>query len=640
MRVRLLLLFSACLLFGLSAKAQTAADTTVKHAITEIYTEKNLLPYNIWQTKPYTVVDTTIDRLEFYTTHYYLGNPGLPTVPVIFNSNPQPLGFFYGYDHITDYMKTDTSIHYYKTRAPYLNFYYVTDPMIHQFLDLSITQNFGKKLNVGVEFHRFRSEGDYSAQGSNDNQLNLSLNYRSKRYMMLFDAIYDIYKEEQNGGLKADSDFTNSLYTGYRQTVPVYLTNARSIFVKTELRLQQYYFFGYSSADTAYDKPLFYISHTSSIGGNSNVYSDPTLQEDSANFYPDYFKSPYITYDSLRFSEFSNDITIGSGKGWNYIFKWDAGVKQQWVHFRDWSFTQHSADPTDTSRDMYRDTVVSNLMAHARIYNTYLNGHILFDASGSDIFSGTQKGDKQFSADLGFKLDSLRLLKLSGNYSYQTPAFVYEVYDGNNFEWMNHFNKVTTTTESAQYTDAWWHLLLSASVTQIQNLAYFTTTGLPNDATPTQFNGILHVLQVNIKKDFTLGKWHLNTKEIYQNTATSSPIHLPKWVTENSVFYENYLFHHHLLLRVGVDIFCNSSYYVYGYQPVFNQYYTQNQTKLGNYPYLDPFVAFRVKTFRMFLKYENVGAGLIQPNVFYGYVLNYPMPDGVLRFGISWDFWN
>jgi hypothetical protein len=30
----------------------------------------------------------------------------------------------------------------------------------------------------------------------------------------------------------------------------------------------------------------------------------------------------------------------------------------------------------------------------------------------------------------------------------------------------------------------------------------------------------------------------------------------------------------------------------------------------------------------------------LQTNVFYGYALHYPMNDQVLRFGISWDFWN
>ncbi len=644
MKLRLALLFCLLsLLFGSVAHANSPlpVDTTIKHTITEIYTEKDLVPYNIWQTKKYADVDTTIDRLEFYTTHYTLGNPGLPYVPVIFNSTPQPLGFFYGYDHLTDYVRNDTSVRYYTTRAPYLNFFYITDPMIHQFLDLSLTQNFGKKLNIALEFHRLRSQGDYINQGSNDNQLALTVNYRTKRYMLLFNGIYNIYKIGQNGGVQADSAFFNPSYTSNRQDVPVYLSQARSMFIKTELRLQQFYFFGYKSGDTVKTNPLFYISHCSSLSGSSNVYVDHTLYNDSDNFYRHTYRYDSATYDSLRYNEFNNDFTIGSASGWHSFLKWDLGVKDQWVHFTDYVLTKHpEGTAEDTTKDMYRDSIFSNLIAHARVYNTYDNGHILFDAAGSYIFSGTQKGDEQGSADLGIRFDSLRLLKFSGNYSLQTPALLYDMYDGNNYQWMNHFAKTTTSTASVMYTDAKWHLTLGGEVTEMQNMAYFTNTGLINDALPAQYNGVVNIMKANIEKDFRVGKWHFNTKEIYQYVPNGAPIHLPTWVAENSLFYENNLFHHHLLLKVGIDTYYNTAYYVYGYQPVYNQFYLQGQTKMGNYIYVDPFVAFRVKTFRMFLKLENAAEGLLQPNVFYGYAVNYPMPDRVLRFGISWDFWN
>src|SRR4029077_299653 len=118
------------------------------------------------------------------------------------------------------------------------------------------------------------------------------------------------------------------------------------------------------------------------------------------------------------------------------------------------------------------------------------------------------------------------------------------------------------------------------------------------------------------------------------------PIHLPQFVADNSIFYQNFLFQGHLLLKAGIDVFYNTAYYAYAYMPVFNQFYVQNQTKLGGYVYLDPFVSFRIKTFRMFVKMENASSGLLQTTTYYGYALHYPMNDRVLRFGISWDFWN
>jgi len=643
MKIRLFVLFAFISLFfapQLKAGASLPIDTTVKHTITEIYTEGNLVPYNIWQLVPYKDVDTTLDNLEFYTTHYNLGNPGLPYVPIFFNSTPAPLGFFYGKDNLSDYFRNDETIKYYDTRAPYLNFFYITDPQIHQFLDLSLTQNFGKKFNVGFEFHRNRSEGTYNNQGSNNNQLALSARYTTKRYLLLFSGIYSIYKVNQNGGMQTDTVFNNSNYSD-RLTVPVYLGTARTTIIKTSVTLKQFYFFGYKSSDTAKENPLMYINYTGNLSGNTNMFTDLTFAQDSVGFYNNFYHSQTATYDSLRYNEFNNDFSIGSAKGWNAPIRWDLGIKDQWVHFTDYIYTQ-SGTPIDiiNTPNMYRDSIFTNLIAHARIYNTYANGRVLFDASGGYIVSGTQKGDEQGSADLGFRIDSSRLIELSGNYSFQTPALLFDMYDGNNFQWVNHFNKVTTSTASLKYMDAKWHIMLGGEATQIQNMVYFTSTNLPNSATPWQYSGTVNVLKANIEKDFTLGKWHWNAKEVYQNVATYAPIHLPLWVTQNSFFYENYLFKHHLLLKVGIDIFYNSSYYADAYQPVFNQFYLQGQHKVGNYAYFDPFVSFRIKTFRMFIALENAGAQTIQTSGFYGYAPNYPMPDLTLRFGISWDFWN
>jgi len=93
-----------------------------------------------------------------------------------------------------------------------------------------------------------------------------------------------------------------------------------------------------------------------------------------------------------------------------------------------------------------------------------------------------------------------------------------------------------------------------------------------------------------------------------------------------------------LQLKIGVDVYYNSKYAAYAYNPVVNQFYIQNQEMLGDYFYLDPFVSFRIKTFRMFFRLENAGSSFEIGSYFYA--LHYPMPDRVLRMGISWDFWN
>ena len=280
--------------------------------------------------------------------------------------------------------------------------------------------------------------------------------------------------------------------------------------------------------------------------------------------------------------------------------------------------------------DGHTDSIFTNYIAHACVYDT---GRILYNVQGSGIFAGNQSGDVQASASLGYKIDSLRSVRVLGQYSSQTPTFLSERYFGNNLMWENNFNRINTSSVSLIYNDVKWKLSLLLQATQIQNYIYYDPF-----ANAQQYYGSIPVLSARLKKEFTVGKWHWNTDDIVQYVPDSLPLRVPLFVLENSVFYQNYLFHHALLLRVGVDVYFNTSYYGYAYSPITGQYYVENQEKLGNYPYIDPFVSFRIKTFRMFLRLENGGSKLVGTN--YVYALNYPMPDRVLRFGISWDFWN
>jgi hypothetical protein len=603
------------MLLASSSNAFGPGDTvrsTKAQNITSVYTEQMKAPYNQWQGQGWTI-DTNLYKFEVYTPQFNLGNTGTPLVPIIFDPTPNPLGFFYGNDYISSMLYSDSSIRYYNTRAPYTQLYYVSDPQIHQFFHLVHTQNIGKHFNFALEFQRTRSDGVILNQGTNLNQLTLSINYHIKRYILFANGMYNDYKVNQNGGIKQDTDFPNPNFSD-RSTLPVNLSAARTSIFEESMHLKQYFFFGYRSDDSTYSKPGFYVSHSFKASTHSILFNDPGPID--TPFYQHHYQDTSLTHDSLRYSEMTNDISIGSGQGGLPFLRWEAGMTDQWVHFVN----------------RKTDSIFVNYIAHANIYNT---GKFLYNLQGKEIIAGNQMGDYQGSAELGVRIDSLRSIRVKGDLSAQTPPLVYDAYYGNNFQWMNHFNKVNISTASLIYHDAKWHLNITLQVTSMKNMVYFAS-----DTLPSQYNQPVQVFSAKAAKDFTLGKWHLNLEETYQYVSSSAPVHIPQFVSENSFFYENYFFHHNLLFRIGVDLYYNTAFYANAYMPVFDQYYLQNQTQLGNYPYIDPFVSFRIKTFRAFFKLENGGSGLIEPNAYYAYALHYPTVDRTLRFGISWDFWN
>ncbi len=599
----------------------TPTDTIrskVPRRITTVYYEPAMSPYSAGNSPDKTPhnVDTGLDNFEIYTDQYTLGNTGSPVVPLIFQGQPDPLGFFYGNRYFGTSFYNDSSIRYYNSRAPYLGFLYVSNPKIQEFFDMWYTQNIGKKLNVAFGFKRIRDEGYYINQGTNLNQVTLSSNYHSKRYIAFANFRYDVFELDQNGGISADSDFFNPNY-GNRETMPVNLNVAKSTIRDISFHLKQYYLFDYRKNDSANATPRMYISHSFTGSRQSIAFSDPGPL-DSAFYRNTFYNSGLLTYDSLHISEVINDLSIGSINSATPYLRWEAGITNQWAHL---------VIPSHV------DSVFSLNIVHACLYDT---GRYLYKVQGSEIAQGTSEtGDYQASAQIGFKPDSLRTVWLKGSVSAQHPAFIYNMYYGNNFQWHNNFSRVDMSSLALIYNDVKWKLNIQLQATQTANMVYFGTDELPH-----QYAKPVQILTARLDKIFSAGKWGWKTVEIYQYVPDSAPVHVPQLVSENYLYFQSFVFHRHLLLRVGVDVYYNTAFYADSYMPVYDQYYLQNETKLGNYACIDPFVSFRIKTFRMFLKFENAGAGILQPNLFYGYATNYPINDLVMRLGLSWDFWN
>lgn len=641
MKARLHLFFSVLLLLAYVPAWADKGDTVrAKHKspVTYCFTESTLAPGNIWAQYGWQNMhstDTTLNNFEIYTSQYTLGNTGLPFVPVLFNTPLQPMGFFYGQNYVDGYFYADSSVRYFNTRGPYTQFYYVSDPQIHQFFQFTYAQNIGKNLDIAIGFKRIRSEGNYLNQSTNLNQLTIDANYHTKHYLLFADVIYDVYKFQQNGGIGSDTDLGSSLYSN-RGTVPVNLNYASSEIFEQSFHIKQYYFLGFKTDDSLKEKSLFYISHSMRLAGHSNVFSDNSGNDSGFFTYPLYRLYAPVTYDSMRYNEFSNDLSVGSGTGWTNFLHWEAGIKDQWVHFRDY-IGQNPVSENGVvlvSTQELSSNIYTNLISHARIYNAFDSGKVLVDLSGQYIVGGSQQGDEQAIAQIGLKIDSNRFLKLTGTYSNQSPPLLYQLYQGNNINWSNQFQNTTTSSIALTYYDKQWKLGITLQATRMSNMLYFDS----NTAQPMQYAPAFTVYCAGITKEFKIYKFHWVTSEKLQYVADSIPLRLPRLVTENSIFFESYLFHHAMLLRLGADFYYNTAYYGYAYMPVTNQYYLENSTQFGNYLYVDPFVSFRIKTFRMFVKLENSTQGLVPYN--YYYALHYPMPDRTLRFGIAWDFWN
>ena len=77
-----------------------------------------------------------------------------------------------------------------------------------------------------------------------------------------------------------------------------------------------------------------------------------------------------------------------------------------------------------------------------------------------------------------------------------------------------------------------------------------------------------------------------------------------------------------------------TAYYADAYMPALRTFYLQEDVKIGNYPYIDLCVTFKLKDANIFVLYTNMYS-LTGDNRYYT-TPHYPMRDSRLCFGVKW----
>ena len=102
------------------------------------------------------------------------------------------------------------------------------------------------------------------------------------------------------------------------------------------------------------------------------------------------------------------------------------------------------------------------------------------------------------------------------------------------------------------------------------------------------------------------------------------------------IYFSNHAFKKAMFFQTGFTFQYFTKYNANGYNPLIAEFYTQNKTKIGDFPLIDFFVNARVRQCRIFLKAEHFNSGFTG-NTFYS-APNYPYKDFVVRFGLVWNF--
>ena len=163
-----------------------------------------------------------------------------------------------------------------------------------------------------------------------------------------------------------------------------------------------------------------------------------------------------------------------------------------------------------------------------------------------------------------------------------------------------------------------------------------------NDAMPAQHEGGLSVAALSLRKDLVFWKFHWDNTVLLQTSSNNDVLSLPL-VTARSAFFFDHLFKFEstkgeLYFQLGAEAMIHTAYYAMNYMPATGRYFSQSDTEIGNYPFINVFVDLKVKRTRIFVMFDHVTAGLIGYNYFL--IPDYPLNIRMLRVGIAWTFYD
>lgn len=565
---------------------------------------------------------------------------GLAARPLLFEP-VKTIGFNAGFHALDYYVLNHEDVKFYRARSPFTNLYYVNAGDKEQILKLTHSQNITKNWNFGANFNRIGSNGAYTHQRGDDLNAAVFTWYQSpnKRYTVWLDGVFNTMKAEENGSpLKENIFEANQDVLVDKLAEPVRLTTARQLWRKNSWMLKQSYFVGRidSTGVNASQQSILPTNKiTYTLSYTRNDYSFKKDEIDTYKVLPPTAVDSVFTNDSTNVKHISNEFIYSfflRAKGNSIIkneLKIDAGIRHDFYKYAQYGILRDTTNFYAYEKSFQNITLLGSL-------GYRFSNKIDFNLDLQQIFQGENTGDFLYEAKSNLLLSkSVGRIVLGAYLQNKSPEELFNRYYGNHYNWVTRFDRTKTANVSFSFLNDKYNLDATASYYLITNHLYFVGDGA-SGIVPTQNGGDISLLKVSVGKKFTFGSWHLDAFAVYQKTDNADVLRIPEVYTFNS-FYKDQTFFKTLKTQLGFDIKYNTPYKATAYSPAASQFYNINET-LGTKPVVDVWAKVGLRRANVFIKYEYLNQGLF--NNGYYTVKRYPMPDKLLRFGVSWNFYD
>ena len=394
--------------------------------------------------------------------------------------------------------------------------------------------------------------------------------------------------------------------------------------------------------------PVTSFIHTIQFDNYRRIYQ---AYNTPSNYYANnYNVQEYLSgdsiYDKTRYYSLKNTFALSLLEGFN---KWaKAGLKAFIT-----SDLRHFTLPNATGIDSYNE---HNLSIGAQLSKT--QGKLLhYDAIAETWLTGSDSGQMKLdvNADLNFKLFGDTLTLSANGFLYRlNPTFYYRHFHSRHAWWDNdNLSKIIHSRIQGILNYQKTRTTLRVEIDEIKNYTYFASSyNTVNDNRVNhaiivkQNNGLIHLLTASISQDFTFGPINWENMITYQNSSNKTVLPVPA-LNIYSNLYLRFKIAHVLRCDFGADVRYFTKYYAPDYVPILGQYAIQtntdtngndNRIEIGNYPVANVYANFHLKHTRFFIMLSHFNAGTGRKNYFF--TPHYPLNQSILRFGLSWNFFN
>ncbi|MDD2987264.1 putative porin [Flavobacterium sp.] len=524
-------------------------------------------------------------------------------------------------------------INYYSVATPLTELYFKTVMEQGQSLDAFITLNSSEQFNVSIAYKGLRSLGKYVNQLTSNGNFRFTTSYHTKNKRYILNGHFtaqDLYNEE-NGGIinnanfeDGDPEFKN------RARLQVYLTDANSFLKGNRYFIDQRFRINPKQSTNnlfldyrfIYEHKFFEFIQTTipttitSTTGNTTIYR---------------FGDAYVLNnlsDQTRFNEMKNKVgavyentTLGEFK----FFLQD--VRYNYYYNR--------VIITD-------DYIVPNRIND--IIQSFGGEYSYRKNNWKGLFSYTKSITDQNLSDLSATIQYSFNPKNTILFKYQNlnriPDLNYTLFQSSyiNYNWYNNFKNEKINSLSASADTQWGSV--SLELTTIDDFLYYSnddTTAQQVLVTPKQYGSSLNYFRIKVSKEFKWWKLALDNTFLFQGVdQTDDVLNVPQFTTRNTLYFSNHFFKKALFLQTGITFNFFTNYYANDYNPIIAGFYTQNNTKTGDFPLFDFFVNAKISQAQIYLKAEHFNSAWTGFD--YYAAPNYPYHDFMIRFGVIWNF--